>query len=179
MLQELRCKERDAKFCLNQLAEQGSYMVDYTEEGKAGAALIFRRNWKILAGGRRGDGTAAWMKARTELEDIGFTSVHGPRDRSSRARLWKWLAEICAEGVWILGGDWNSVETWEDSVGESPIQRGTEQRRWNDLAAQLDLADAWTEATSCCGPHFTQQRQLGERFDQARLDRVYFGRSET
>ncbi|KAL2628549.1 hypothetical protein R1flu_013235 [Riccia fluitans] len=161
-----------------QLAKQGSFAVDYTEEGKAGAALIFRRNWKILAEGRRGDGTAVWMKARTELGEIGFASVHGPRDRTSRARLWKWLLEICAEGVWILGGDWNSVETWEDSVGESPIQRGTEQRRWNALAAQLDLADGWTEASSHCGPHFTRQPQFGEPFDQARLDRVYFGRSE-
>ncbi|KAL2623320.1 hypothetical protein R1flu_003525 [Riccia fluitans] len=76
----------------------------------------------------------------------GFAFVHGPRDRTNRARLWKWLAEICTEGIWVLGGDWNSVETWEDSVGESPIQRGTEQRRWNALAAQLDLADGWTKA---------------------------------
>ncbi|KAL2620272.1 hypothetical protein R1flu_000477 [Riccia fluitans] len=167
-------KRQGGKKSASKSAEQGTFAVDYTEEGKAGAALIIRKNWEILAEGRWGDGTAVWMKPRTEIGEIGFASVHGPRDRSNRARLWKWLAEICAEGTWILGGDWNSVETWEDNVGESPIQRGTEQRRWNELAGQLDLADGWIEASSRSGPHFTWERQVGDCFDQARLDRVYY-----
>ncbi|KAL2607509.1 hypothetical protein R1flu_026082 [Riccia fluitans] len=78
---ELRCKEREALFCLRQLAEQGSFAVDYTEEGKAGTALIIRKNWRVLAEGRRGDGTAVWMRVRTEIGEIGFVSVHSPRDR--------------------------------------------------------------------------------------------------
>ncbi|KAL2620177.1 hypothetical protein R1flu_000382 [Riccia fluitans] len=144
--------------------EQGTFAVDYTEEGKAGAALIIRKNWGILAKGRRGDGTAVWMKARTEIGEIGFVSVHGPRDRSNRARLWKWLSEVCVDGVWILGGDWNSVETWEDSIGDSPIQCGTEQRRWNSLAAQLDLADGWTKAEAA----MEEWRKAGHQVEDAR-----------
>ncbi|KAL3681219.1 hypothetical protein R1sor_024175 [Riccia sorocarpa] len=175
---ELRIRERDADFALTQLAEGGSFAVDYTSEGKVGAAVVIRNKWRITAQGARGDGTAVWVKAQTEKGEVGFVSVHGPRDRTKRARVWKWLQETCTCGIWIFGGDWNSVEDYEDSVGDSPIQRGSEQRRWTRLAADLDLGDGWREASTRSGPHFTRQKKVGERFDQARLDRFYFSRGE-
>ncbi|KAL3687142.1 hypothetical protein R1sor_013451 [Riccia sorocarpa] len=47
-------------------------------------------------------------------------------------------------------GEWNSVETFEYSVGASPVQHGTEQRKWSTLVSALDLLDGWTEATQTC-----------------------------
>ncbi|KAL3687839.1 hypothetical protein R1sor_014148 [Riccia sorocarpa] len=42
-------------------------VVDYTREEKAGATLLFRNDWAIIAKGTRGDGTAAWTVAKTEI----------------------------------------------------------------------------------------------------------------
>ncbi|KAL3691500.1 hypothetical protein R1sor_005151 [Riccia sorocarpa] len=116
-----------------------------------------------------------------EFEQMKVTSVlqrfTDPGTGRRGARLWQWMEETCRGGTWILGGDWNSVESFEDSVGASPVQRGTEQRKWSSLAGALDLADGWTEATQRSGPHFTRQKQVGSRLDQVRLDRIYVGRN--
>ncbi|KAL3683507.1 hypothetical protein R1sor_001529 [Riccia sorocarpa] len=178
MLHKLRTKERDTTFCLSELAEEGSYMVDYTPERKAGTALILRKDWPILARGTRGDGTAAWMLARTDNGIIGFMSIHGPCSPTLRARLWKWIKNLCSSDVWVLGGDWNSVVTQEDSVRPTPVQKGSEQRKWSSLVGTLDLADGWTEAAARAGPHFTRQKQVGDSYQQARLDRFHFSRNE-
>ncbi|KAL3682750.1 hypothetical protein R1sor_000772 [Riccia sorocarpa] len=174
----MRIKERDTNYALERLAEGGKFVVDYTIEGKAGAAVIIRKNWAEVERGVKGDGAVAWIKVRTEMGVVGFASIHGPRDRSKRARVWKWIKETCTEGMWVFGGDWNSVENFEDSVGDSAIQRGAEQRRWTSLMAELDLGDGWNEAAQQRGPHFTRQKLVGNRLDQARLDRVYFTRTE-
>ncbi|KAL3698364.1 hypothetical protein R1sor_012440 [Riccia sorocarpa] len=49
-------------------------------------------------------------------------------------------------------GDWNSVETPEDSIGESPVQIGGERRRWQNFTAHHDLEDSWIAASSRKAP---------------------------
>ncbi|KAL3677633.1 hypothetical protein R1sor_027581 [Riccia sorocarpa] len=177
MLQELRIREQDAKFCLKQISEAGEAIVDYTPEGKAGVALVIRRNWEIVEKGVRGDGTLVWARVKYKNRVIGLVAVHGPRERTERARLWQWIEEKWSTGEWYLGGDWNSVETQEDSMGVSPVQIGAERRAWSSLLAHHDLADGWLEAQKRSGPWFTRQKEVGGRMEQARLDRLYFPRN--
>ncbi|KAL3683478.1 hypothetical protein R1sor_001500 [Riccia sorocarpa] len=155
------------------------WLSNYTVEGKAGAAVVIRnKNWRILEKGVKGDGRVAWVRVATEKGEIGFISVHGPRERGRRRDLWKWLEEKWDKGNWFFGGDWNSVETCEDSVGESPVQHGSERRRWQHLMAHQDLDDCWLATARREGPHFTRQQQVNERLDQARLDRIYYTKNE-
>ncbi|KAL3700292.1 hypothetical protein R1sor_018314 [Riccia sorocarpa] len=105
MLQELRKIESKTNLCLRQLAQGGTYMVDYLPEKKTGVTLIFKKNWHILAHGVRGDGTAVWAKVITEEGEFGFAVVHEVVDKTQSTHF-----PTCRVGKWILGGDWNSVD---------------------------------------------------------------------
>ncbi|KAL3686849.1 hypothetical protein R1sor_013158 [Riccia sorocarpa] len=178
MLQELRIKERETTFCLNQLAQAGDFVVDYTPEGKAGAALIIRRDWEILQRGVRGDGTLAWAVVKHNDHITGFAAIHGPREKPARSRLWRWMEEQWPSGSWIYGGDWNSIELHHDSVGPSPVQESTERKVWTALMAHQDLADGWIHSARRSGPWFTRQRETSTRLEQSRLDRIYLAKHE-
>ncbi|KAL3701937.1 hypothetical protein R1sor_019959 [Riccia sorocarpa] len=143
-----------------------------------GVALLVRRNWEVVERGVRGDGTLAWVRVKVNNRIIGFIAVHGARDRSERARLWRWIADKWDTGEWYIGGDINSVETQEDSIGETAVQVGAERRNWTSLTAQYDLADTWLEAYKRSGPWFTRQKEVGGRIDQARLDRIYYPKNQ-
>ncbi|KAL3697981.1 hypothetical protein R1sor_012057 [Riccia sorocarpa] len=152
-LQEMRIKEELTRRRLTELSEGSHFVVDYTTEGKAGAAVvILKQHWSILESGTKGDGSVAWAKINTEDGVVGVASVHGPRTRTERTYMWEWLKEQWDQGVWIFCGDWNSVETPEDSLGDSPIQLGGERRRWQNLITHQDLEDSWLIA-SCAKAH--------------------------
>ncbi|KAL2621602.1 hypothetical protein R1flu_001807 [Riccia fluitans] len=68
------------------------------------------------------------------------------------------MQERLPGGQWLLGGDWNLVESFEDSVGPIPIQRGSERHKWNSLNAHFDLVDGWIEANKQEVPHFMCQK---------------------
>ncbi|KAL3688085.1 hypothetical protein R1sor_014394 [Riccia sorocarpa] len=175
MLQELRIREQMTERRLLELAETYNFVADYTVEGKAGAAVVLlNKNWRVIEKGVKGDGFLAWMVVETEDGPLGLVSVHGPRDRNQRKHAWEWMENKWPKGRWVLGGDWNSVETPADSVGSSPIQLGGERRKWQSLLAHQDLEDGWLVASKREGPHFTRQQTVGGRIDQARLDRIYF-----
>ncbi|KAL3678733.1 hypothetical protein R1sor_021689 [Riccia sorocarpa] len=179
LLQELRIKEELATRRLMELTEGTQFVIDYTTEGKAGAVVaVVRSDWKIVDSGVKGDGSVAWAKINTDDGIIGVALIHGPRERSDRKKLWEWLEQRWEHGTWIFGGDWNSVETPEDSIGESPVQLGAERRRWQSFSAHQDLEDGWLVASQREGPHFTRQQKVKDRLDQSRLDRIYFSRSE-
>ncbi|KAL3675948.1 hypothetical protein R1sor_025896 [Riccia sorocarpa] len=155
------------------------WVIDFTIEGKAGAVLILCNNWKIQSSGVRGDGSVAWASLQTGNGEINIASIHGPTDREERADLWEWMRDNLKEGTWFLAGDWNTVESHEDSVGDNPIQRGREKAAWSDFKAALDLQAAWYFSSSRFGPRYTRQRLAGDRLEQARLDRVYFSGDAT
>ncbi|KAL3695432.1 hypothetical protein R1sor_009508 [Riccia sorocarpa] len=123
-LQELRIKEELAIKRLTELAEGSTHIIDYTLEGKAGAVIVvLKQHWSIMEAGVKGDGSVAWTKINTEDGTIGVASVHGPRTRAERTNLWDWLKTKWEQSTWILGDDWNSVETPEDSIIDRLLRR--------------------------------------------------------
>ncbi|KAL3688034.1 hypothetical protein R1sor_014343 [Riccia sorocarpa] len=136
--------------------------MDITEEGKVGAALLLMNDWQILQTGVHGKGYVAWATINMNGETVGFASIHGPTDKTARARLWKWMANNWRPHPWILTGD------------KSPVMKGKEERRWVNLRAHLDLIDSWECASWNSGPRFTRQQKRGNRLEQARLDRIYY-----
>ncbi|KAL3689125.1 hypothetical protein R1sor_015434 [Riccia sorocarpa] len=179
MLQELRIKEDLTDRRMTELGAKDNYVADFTLEGKAGAVLaILNNEWRILDQGVKGDGTVAWAKLQMEDGIIGMASVHGPRTRTERTRVWRWLKEKWEEDCWIFGGDWNAVETLEDSVGETTVQHGSERRSWQAFLTHHNLDDGWLTSSQREGPHFTRQQKVGDRLDQATLDRIYIIQQE-
>ncbi|KAL3677035.1 hypothetical protein R1sor_026983 [Riccia sorocarpa] len=157
---ELRIKEDEARFRLSQITSWDKIIIDYTFEGKAGAALLVLNNWEIVEKGTHGTGTVAWAKVKVGEKVVGVASVHGPRDRSSRARIWRWMCQNWQGQDWIILGDWNNVENYEDTNGYSSVQKGKERRRWALLKAQLDLLDSLEMASVQKGPKFTSQERI-------------------
>ncbi|KAL3679325.1 hypothetical protein R1sor_022281 [Riccia sorocarpa] len=47
-----------------------------------------------------------------------------------------WMKKNLSTHVWVFGGDWNTVESFEDSTGDPPVQVGDEHRRWQELMAE-------------------------------------------
>ncbi|KAL3677466.1 hypothetical protein R1sor_027414 [Riccia sorocarpa] len=85
MIQELRIREQLAERRLTELCEGSNYAIDYTTEGKAGAAVaILNKKWKVTEKGVKGDGHAAWIICETEIGQLGLVSVHGPREKGRR-----------------------------------------------------------------------------------------------
>lgn len=55
--------------------------------------------------------------------------------------LLKWMARKLKEGNWIIYGNWNMTERWEDVVGPSTLTHGSEARAWSKLVDQMGLVD--------------------------------------
>ncbi|KAL3692444.1 hypothetical protein R1sor_006095 [Riccia sorocarpa] len=88
MLQEMRIKQQLTERRLYELAEGNQFVVDYTAEGKAGAAIIIlNKNWKIREQGVKGDGYLAWAVVDTDDGPLGLASVHRPRERETTEKI--------------------------------------------------------------------------------------------
>lgn len=111
---------------------------------------------KVLAQGSRGDGTLAWCTVETEVGHVNIGSVYAPNSRVARIELWKWMSTHLHEGHWVLAGDWNMVEMFDDSVGRSAHLHGTEERSWKRLVENLDLMDQYFMVVARKGPVYTR-----------------------
>lgn len=74
---------------------------------------------------------------------------------------------------WILYGDWNMTNLFDDVVGSSAFIHGLKMRAWNRIVDKLDLVDNYLCAYVRLGPHFTRQADKADRYDQSRLDHNY------
>lgn len=78
---------------------------------------------------------------------------------------------------WILVGDWNMVEHFDDFAGHSARLHGSEERRWRwrwrRMLSKLDLTDQYFKIAIRKGSIFTRQMQVGPHFDQPQLDKIY------
>jgi hypothetical protein len=117
------------------------------------------------------------MQIETANGPVNFGSLYAPAERRARLRFWSWLKIFTHEGHWLLAGDFNMVELPEDSAGPSKILHGAEARLWSQLIDNLDLIDHFLCSVIQHGPANTRQAISGNRFDSARLDRIYSSHS--
>ncbi|KAL3676664.1 hypothetical protein R1sor_026612 [Riccia sorocarpa] len=148
-------------------------LVDYTVTGRRGAALLIPQHLPILDHGTSGTGNAAWVEVNTIIGPIKVISVHAPNTKNERTILWDRIQDIVGDGRWIMVGDFNMVELYEDSKGKSALVSGAEARSWKHLAENKRLVDAYLCAVTMTEGLFTRQVFCGQRYDRARLDRIY------
>lgn len=172
-LQELKTSEESATFLLGMIDTGGTVVLDTNSEGKVGAALFIPREFKVTETARKGDGTFAWASIVTVNGTVKVGSVYAPNQRRERMETWRWLTELNAEEHWIVGGDWNMVELWDDARGTSTLIHGGERRAWNKFVDKFNLVDNYLCAGERKGPHYTRQARNNNCLDQSRLDRIY------
>ncbi|KAL3694784.1 hypothetical protein R1sor_008435 [Riccia sorocarpa] len=118
-------------------------------------------------------GNAVWAEVDTPTGPVKIISLHAPNTKEERTILWTRIEDLIGGGTWILAGDFNMVETQDDSRGKSAMAAGAEARSWNQLAQRKGLVDAYLCAVSKIGGLYTRQAFCGNRLDRARLDRFY------
>lgn len=165
-------QEDKVQFQLLTLFQDCTFEVDYSAEGRAGAAVVIMPHLKVLDKGSKGDGTFAWCTIETSVGPVSVGSVYAPNKRASDIALWEWLSNFTHTRSWLLMGDWNMVELHDDEVGPTAPLHGTEERKWKDLVDHLDLIDVYLTAVRRKGLVFTCQAICCARFDQSRLDRI-------
>ncbi|KAL3696147.1 hypothetical protein R1sor_010223 [Riccia sorocarpa] len=138
-LQELKALEESLSFNLNQIWEHSKVVVDYSESGRGGAALILHSSLKVLDCGLKGDGTCAWARIETEAGPVNVMSIYAPNTGRERRALWAWLNYKLTGDNWILAGDMNSVELPDDTDGPSALLNGSELRIWKTITSEFEL----------------------------------------
>ncbi|KAL3694924.1 hypothetical protein R1sor_008575 [Riccia sorocarpa] len=171
--QELKALEENLSFNLKRIWEQGKVVVDYSQSGRGGAALLLHPSLQVLDSGIKGDGSVAWAKIMTVNGPISVMSLYAPNNAAERRPLWSWLSFKTEGENWMIMGDFNSVELPDDTDGPTALLNGGELRTWKACASEVELVDAYLCASFTEGPRFTRQVFSGDRLDQARLDRCY------
>jgi hypothetical protein len=158
---------------LKSLIADGHIEMDVSPEGRTGSAIVVSPRWQVLAQGHKGDGTFAWVRIQTVKGPLNIGSIYSPAERGRRCRFWRWLHSLIIEDNWLFYGDFNMLEFHDDSLGQSSVLHGSEERAWKCIVDDLDLLDLYVCASQRKGPLFTRQAVSGARVDGARLDRIY------
>ncbi|KAL3692124.1 hypothetical protein R1sor_005775 [Riccia sorocarpa] len=161
---------------LKRVMPRSTAIVDYKTNGDGDAVLLVHDSLIIREKGVSGSGFAAWARIQTEVGVLGILSLHAPNDSRTRKEVWTWLRNLVGDDRWIILGDFNMVETQQDSIGPSPVLKSDEKHVWDLCAGRIDLIDARLCASRSVGPHFTRQAWHGNRFDQSRFDRFYLSK---
>ncbi|KAL3698443.1 hypothetical protein R1sor_012519 [Riccia sorocarpa] len=164
---------------LKAILPNSEVVVDYTVSGRGGAALIIPAKYKIQQSGTSGVGIAAWVTVQTEVGEVNVMSIHAPNIKEDRTTMWENLNNTIAAGRWVIAGDYNMVELWDDCKGKTAVMTGAEARAWRHLADQNGLIDTYLCAASMKGGVFTQHVFCGRRYDQSKLDRIYLNQGRS
>lgn len=172
-LQELKIKREKLKFQLGTINPDATNIIDAPKGGKVEEAIVVPKEYQVITHDTKGDGSFAWVKIRTSRGELGIGSVYAPNDRAGRILLWKWLATNLEGKNWVLCGDWNMTNLYDDAIGPSAFIHGLELREWNRLVDKMDMVDNYVCVGLRLGYQFTRQTRKTDRYNQSRLDRNY------
>lgn len=76
--------------------------MDYSPQGRAGAAVGVLSNLKVLDKGVKGDGSFAWCTIDIVVGLVSVGSVYAPNERARRIKLCDWMTSHLHDGNWIF-----------------------------------------------------------------------------
>lgn len=117
--------------------------------------MIIPKKWQVTEIGAKGDTTFVWAKILTDKGPILVGSVYAPNQRKERMELWRWMTHLNPDEQWIIGGDWNMVDLWDDAIGPCTLIHRRESRTWTKFVDKFTLVDNYLCAGERKGPHFT------------------------
>ena len=94
-------------------------------------------------------GRALWLGLELEGSRIGVLNIYTPTDLRRRVTYWRTLTELLpAMDSWIVGGDFNNLETMEDQQGRGPEFASiahAEQSTWETFLFAVGGRDSWRD----------------------------------
>lgn len=74
-----------------------------------------------------------------ENQKFVICSIYAPNDYRERGELWNWLTML-EDIPWIIGGDFNVVESPSDKKGGNKFEwKGMERLQWDRMINKLHL----------------------------------------
>lgn len=117
--------------------------MDYLGEGRTSVVVGVLSNLPIIDQEVKEDGSFASCTLDTDVGSVNYGLFYAPNERARRKDLWNWMATTLHERNWILFGDWNMVDLFDDSVGASARIHGSEERSWRRVVNKFDLIDLY------------------------------------
>lgn len=150
--------------------------VDEPGAGSGGICIWISPSIKhmVVSNGQDRSGRALWVRlSGLPGGDIAILNIYAPNSPSERRVLWDELAATLPHDCrWVLGGDWNVVESREDkSSVDGNVLAGTEWVSFQQLIGGLEVTDPF-DRTSAIKYTWDNRRKDSKRV-LARLDRIY------
>jgi exonuclease III len=167
-LQEIKTNNYRLDRALRSILPDHIYVVAPPEGTKGGTALLVHKEISIRHKGTFAFDQAAWVQLSAQGEDFGIVSVYAPSESSQeRTVLWHILSNQLPADRWVICGDFNMVESQNDTTGTASIIRGREQDSWRILKTRFDLEDVRDIAHTTTGARFTRRGTHFDRFIQS------------
>lgn len=128
----------------------------------------------VVSSGQDRSGRALWVRlSGLPGGDIAVLNIYAPNSPGERRVMWDELAATLPRDCrWVLGGDWNVVETRDDKSSEDGnILAGAERVNFHQLTTGLEVSDPF-DRTSAIRFTWDNRRKDSKRV-LARLDRIY------
>ncbi|KAL3695991.1 hypothetical protein R1sor_010067 [Riccia sorocarpa] len=146
-LEELKVKNKTKlEKKLRNLIPGARIIIDYTNSGRRGSALLINQKLRVSETGVSGFGGAAWATVHAASGSIRVASLQAPNTKEERQTYWEWRDSQIDGEDWILVGDFNNVELSEDSNGKSALMQGSEERAWRRMVNRTDSIYAYMAA---------------------------------
>jgi exonuclease III len=125
-------------------------------------------------------GRAQWITCLLDKQVVGILNIYAPNKGPERATFWTQIANNLPQAdSWVVGGDFNMVESETDRSSNTPKKLSREEREaWDRLVMRLGIEDVWTsdDFTHNNSLLFSwSNRQKGVAHRKARLDKFYVG----
>lgn len=116
MLQELKVEKFRLDLTLQLLLPGYHSIVAYPSKGKGGVTLLIHPDFTIGNCSTIPDGSKAWAQLIGPLGNFHSTSIYGADSLTDCTEFWRTLQDTLPHGDWIIGGDFNFMESTEDST---------------------------------------------------------------
>ena len=81
----------------------------------------------------------AWVTLILNGSSFGVFSLYAPNDYKERILLWDWMTTLPSI-LWIVGGDFNMIESLGDNIGGTPFEwKGSKKYHWDRFKQNLHL----------------------------------------
>lgn len=122
MLQKIKAVDFILDLNLEFIWKDSIKLCSAHSKGKGGTALLINPKWSkhIVDKGRSPCNSVVWASICINNVTFGVCSIYAPNEPQERAELWLWISSL-PDIPWILGGDFNMVESQKDKSGGRPF----------------------------------------------------------
>ncbi|KAL3677605.1 hypothetical protein R1sor_027553 [Riccia sorocarpa] len=172
-IQELHISKAQARF-INPLAPDYICLMPDELATTVGTLLFVHKSCEVLEWEFDSQCHFGWVILRVQGFEFGVVSVYAPNSADLRTSFWRRLRQQLPIRPWVICGDWNMTEVFQDSSAQSSLLRGSEKEVFARVKTDFRLTYAREVAEELWGPVYTRFQQTVNGFKWAVLDRFYF-----